>query len=129
MNLMDTAAFHVETIVALITLAGVMLTGIWAYSARNSSHAANRAVNNRGSNAPIIYDMVRDTHERVKDISNKVDELSKWKAGFEGSSLTDGAAVERLVTKVDKIENDIIKYGCPVATNNGAILCTTTKKD
>jgi hypothetical protein len=126
-------AQFIAIVLALLTTATLVFTAVMTYrgrvdaaSASSEATAANKAVNNRGKSEPVIYDMVRDTHQAVMRMSDKVDELVGWKAGYEGSALTDGAAVERLVNKVDRlgdrlngVQADVVKYGCPGKTGMG----------
>jgi hypothetical protein len=113
--------FNTSTVVALITLAGTLFTAIVALASAVWASQANKAVNNRGTGEPIIYDMVKETRDKVVVMEN-------WKHDYEGGSLDTGEKVEKFVSKVDKIaercgdvndklediKKDVRKYGCPV---------------
>jgi hypothetical protein len=114
-------SINTETIVALITLAGVILSVGYARLAHSQAKGANVAVNNRGPEAPKIYDLVFKTYEELIHMRG-------WKKGYEGGPLDSGAKVVHFVNRVDNMDNrikeiqgsldlardDIIKYGCPV---------------
>lgn len=114
-------SLNTETVVALITLAGVILSIGYGRAANKNANAANCAVNNRGPNEPVIYEMVRDTYKTVLNMEG-------WKDSYEGGPLDSGDKVVAFVDRVDTMHGDIInlyremqetrkdvkKYGCPV---------------
>ena len=111
------------TIVALFTFCGMAVTAIWAFLGKREATQANRAVNHQAKGSPTLYELVRETRDDVRGTRDKVDALEQFRDGYAGSSLPDGAAVERLVGKVDAIaidvaylKADVKKYGCPVKT-------------
>ena len=67
--------------------------------------------------------MVRDIHGEVHNLAAKVDNVTEFKNAYKGSPLSDGAAVQRLVDKVDDcgteiklLKKDVFRYGCPSKT-------------
>ena len=115
-------SLNTETIVALITLAGVILSVGYGRAANRNAADANQAVNNRRPHEPKIYDLVLDTYKTTLEIQG-------WKEGYNGGPLDTGDKVVAFVDKVDvmhgdivqlrkevlQTKNDVKKYGCPVA--------------
>lgn len=114
-------SLNTETVVALITLAGVILSIGYGRAANKQATGANSAVNNRAPDEPAIYEMVRDTYISIT-------KMEGWKDGYAGGPLDDGVKVMKFVERVDKMHDDIVKiqqcledtredikvYGCPV---------------
>lgn len=114
-------SLNTETIVALITLAGVILSIKYSHSAKSEAGAANRAVNNRGPEEPSIYNLVLDTYKEVV-------QMKTWKDSYDGGPLDSGPKVSTFVEGVnllhedvgdikdslEQLRTDVIKYGCPV---------------
>ena len=112
---------NTETIVAMVTLAGVILSVGFAHAANKNAGEANRAVNNRPAGEPSIYKLVHDTFKKVVHIDN-------WKDSYDGGPLDSGPKVEVFVdgvialhkdvkglhTQLDALNLAVIKYGCPV---------------
>lgn len=114
-------SLNTDTVVALVTLAGVILSIGYARLANREATAANQAVNGRGPGEPVIYDMVFDTYK-------KVTHMEGWKDSYEGGPLDSGPKVVQFVDKVDVMHGELVdlkksmnraiqdieKYGCPV---------------
>jgi len=114
--------------ITLITLMGVVFTGIVALRTNRNAGQANEAVNHRKDGQPSLIHLVEDMH-------SKVTQISSWKDTYSSGSLDSGDKVEEFVRKVDsidkkadiaaekclenskqlnRIEADIKRYGCPV---------------
>jgi len=117
-----------DTAVALLALTGSIVAGttgimVAIIMRRNQREmgAVNRAVNNRAPNEPILYDLVKSTHD-------KVHEIEQWKAQYQGGPLDTGAKANEFVKDVHKLEDvinetaelitdlrrDMLELGCPV---------------
>jgi peptidoglycan hydrolase CwlO-like protein len=117
-----------DTVVALITLSGVILSVFYSKKAQNNAYQANRAVNCRMPGEPTIWEMVRETKQDVKEIQKEVRGLTSWKEGYKDGPLDSGHKVEEFVnnmknlqdcvggfdTKINDLNKQIKKYGCPV---------------
>jgi hypothetical protein len=115
-----------DTIVALITLAGTGTSSVIALAAAIFASRANKAVNGRAAGEPIIYDMVKETRDKVTIMEN-------WKHDYEGGPLDTGQKVDDFVHRVDAmgravsniphqlkaLADDIKRYGCPVKLGQG----------
>jgi hypothetical protein len=114
-------SLNASTVVALITLAGTIMSSFIALAAAVFASRANKAVNGRGAGEPVIYDMVKETRDKVVL-------LQAWKDDYNGGPLDTGDKVDAFVSKVEKINDtceslgpkfehlgkEIRKYGCPV---------------
>jgi hypothetical protein len=139
-----TEAFHAETLIALLGVAGSVLAAIgavaatiFAYYGRKEAAGANKAVNNRKPNEKPLYEMVKDTY--VLGIANSLSlkKFELWYDGYDGGPLDTGPKAQAFVDSseksfddlrvhLDQIEQrveeirsevlaDVMKYGCPVA--------------
>jgi len=110
-----------EFLIAVVTLVGVVVSSMVGALALVYSSRANKAVNGVGAGEPRIYDMVYDTHGRVKA-------LEKWRHGYDNGPLDNGNKVKEFVQSVDDLgkvvrklqvqgesfKRDIEQFGCPV---------------
>jgi hypothetical protein len=113
--------FSTETIVALITLAGVIFSGIVSMLAMLHARGSNKAVNGVGPNEPRMYDLAFSTHKKVLG-------LEQWREQYTGGSLDSGQKVETFMKEFEQvregcaglkdqlheIREDVKRYGCPV---------------
>ena len=121
---------NTETVVGILALAGIVFGSVIGLKTKRQATEANRAVNHQRDGEPTILELVKQTNEGVKDIRRnitdlykKVDVVENFMHRYDGSALSDGAAVERLVAKVDHcaeniedLKRDVMTYGCPVRT-------------
>jgi hypothetical protein len=110
-----------DTIMALLTLAGVVFASVYSAKGHSKADAANRAVNGRGAGEPVLYDMVRETRDRVGG-------LEEWRNSYRNGPLDTGDKVNAFVTGIDdlgkivrkfdatakELKEDVMRYGCPV---------------
>lgn len=113
--------FNPDTVVALITLGGVIFSGIVSIFAMHHARQGNKAVNGVRPGEPRMYDLAFDTHKRVLG-------LEAWKDGYAGGPLDTGGKVtdfvhdfthvknncEQIMNELSSIKEDVRKYGCPV---------------
>jgi hypothetical protein len=118
-----------NTVVALLTLCGVILSTFYARHAKTEASQANKAVNQRGPGEPTLYQL-------VLNMFAKVEQISKWKATYEGGPLDEGSKVRSFVEKVDSIEKtvkelkqDVKTYGCPVKLRDAEKCLQETDRD
>lgn len=111
---------QVNSIVAIATMLGVIISSIFSYlskvhakTARKNAEEANDAVNHRHTTEPKLYDLALKNHAMAR-------ELIEWKRGYAEGPLDSGskaqnfvnatnAHIERLDKKIDQI-----KTSCPV---------------
>jgi hypothetical protein len=115
-----------DTIVALITLAGTGASSVIALAAAIFASRANKAVNGRAADEPIIYDMVKETRDKVTIMEN-------WRDDYKDGPLDSGQKVDDFVHRVDAmgkavskiphqlraLADDIKRYGCPIKLGQG----------
>jgi hypothetical protein len=116
-----TPAFHTETLIALLGVAGSVLAAIgaviaawFAFYARKEARGANAAVNNRAPGETPLYDMVRYTHHNVQETNKRLHDVLMWQASYEGGPLDSGPKVSAFVHRVERMDADIqkLKDGC-----------------
>ena len=139
-----TEAFHAETLIALLGVAGSVLAAIgavcatiFAYYGRKEAAGTNRAVNNRQPHEKPLYEMVKDTYVLGVANSLSLKKMEMWYASYDGGPLDTGEKAEAFVAASDKsfddlrihldqIEErveviraevlaDVMKYGCPMS--------------
>jgi Spy/CpxP family protein refolding chaperone len=127
--------FNTATVVALLTLAGVIFSSVMALAAAKHAKGSNVAVNNRSNGEPKIYDLALNTYKELLETRSQLNEQQKWHDEYEGGPLDTGKKVEDFVGRVeemaktctsakedvskirerlDQIDKNVIKYGCPV---------------
>jgi hypothetical protein len=125
-------ALHLETVIAVLSLLGITLTGFWAYISKREASGANAAVNHIEAGDKPIYDMIRDTHDDVKEIREAVSDLKNWRASYQDGPLDSGAKVLQYLHDIDhqfeNLERKIQKYGCPVRLGD-EVTCLSTPDD
>ena len=85
-------------IVSIVGFFGVVVTALLSYLTHRHTREINDAVNHRhekrGADAPKLYDMMWENHQ-------KADELIQWKRSYDGGPLDHGCKVVEFVEETE----------------------------
>lgn len=132
-------AFHLEFVIAIIVLAGVLITAfaslaaaVFAFRGNKNASEINKAVNNRPKGDPTLYELVSSYGTSIKahtehmhvlredltEVKSDVKELKGWKTSYEDGPMESGKEARDFSTQTEKSFEEIKKLiknsGCPV---------------
>lgn len=108
---MSTPALSTDVVVALLALAGTMVTATAVMiglmvKIYKEAREANDAINHRHDDTPRAYDMLLEIHGSYGELSTIVGEIRDWRNSFSDSPWHNGAAVSRWLENWEKSQAD-----------------------